>query len=73
MYFNHTFSMPDETLQNGKNIHLTTKTGNGSKEYSATGLGFSIAMLPAVMIEDVSLRLSHLKPLSAFPRRAHDR
>ncbi len=67
MYYDHTFEMPDATFQDGTNIHMSTMKGGEGKMYAITGLGYSLALLPAVFIEDVFLQLSNQKPIAAFP------
>lgn len=67
LYFDHTAELPKETYADEQNIHLSTNKGNEGKLYSPTGLGYSLALLPAVFMEDIFLRLSHLSPISAFP------
>lgn len=66
IYYDHTFEMPTE-LYPDKNLHMSLAVGTGGKIYSPTGLGYSLALLPAVAIEDVFLRLAHQRPLTAFP------
>lgn len=51
-----------------KNIHMGTYTGKDGKTYSPTGLGFSLALLPAVLGEDLIYRFYGLRPqLAHFP------
>jgi hypothetical protein len=67
MYYDHTFEMPTE-LYPDKNIHMSLAVGGESgKIYSPTGLGYSLALLPAVAAESFFLRLSGQEPLNAFP------
>lgn len=66
MYYDHTFEMPDPDFPE-ENIHMSiSKTADG-KRYSPTGLGYSLALLPAVAVEEVFLRAADLTPLEAFP------
>lgn len=51
----------------GKNIHLSTHVGKNGKTYSLTGLGFSLAMLPAVATTDIVYKLYGLSPKENFP------
>lgn len=67
MYFNHSFELPPEEYPN-ENIRLS-KT-NSDRRFSPTGLGYSIALIPAVMGEHIFLTLSGTKPISGFPLNA---
>lgn len=52
----------------GKNIHMGTYKGRDGKTYSPTGLGFSLALLPAVAGEDLIYRYYGKRPqLEHFP------
>jgi len=51
----------------GKNIHMSTHVGKDGKTYSATGLGFSLAMVPAVAITDLVYRVYNVSPPVHFP------
>lgn len=42
----------------GKNIHMGTYIGQDGKTYSPTGLGYSLALLPAVAITDLVYKVS---------------
>ncbi|MBD3279380.1 MAG: hypothetical protein GF390_01570 [Candidatus Pacebacteria bacterium] len=50
-----------------KNVHMSLAPGKDGKIYSRTGLGYSLALIPAVMMEDFFLRLANTQPLAAFP------
>lgn len=66
IYFDQTFEMPPTSYPE-TNIHMgTTKTADG-RVYSPTGLGFTLALLPAVAFEDVMNRLAGVEPIVAFP------
>jgi hypothetical protein len=67
IYYDQTVEMPTESFLNGKNIHMNVTKANEGKFYAVTGLGFSLAYLPAVFLEDVFLHLANLEPISAFP------
>jgi hypothetical protein len=67
LYYDRTAEMPQESFRNDSNIHMSTMKGKDGKIYSITGLGYSLAMIPAVFIEDMFLRATGNKPLAAFP------
>jgi hypothetical protein len=51
----------------GKNIHMSTHVGKDGKTYSATGLGYSLAFLPAVALTDFVYKAYNLTPPVHFP------
>lgn len=68
MYFDHTVAMPEAVYDQGKaNIHMNTFKAADGNRYAATGIGYSLAMIPAVVVEDILLSLSGNTPLEAFP------
>lgn len=70
IYYDHTFEMPKESFAKGDNVYLTTFKTKDGKIYSPTGLGYSLAMIPAVVAEDIFTRLANVKPYSAFPLKS---
>ncbi len=66
MYYDRTFEMPHEEYPL-ENIHMSVGIASDGKRYSPTGLGFSLALMPAVVIEDVFLRITGENPIQAFP------
>src|SRR3989338_8363095 len=50
-----------------KNIHMSTIVGKDGDTYSLTGLGYSLAYLPAVAITDVVYRIYGISPPVHFP------
>src|SRR5688572_3216603 len=50
-----------------KNIHMSTIVGKNGKVYSLTGLGFSLAYLPAVAITDIVYKIYNVTPAVHFP------
>ncbi|MGD9129825.1 MAG: hypothetical protein PVJ09_05055 [Candidatus Woesebacteria bacterium] len=66
MYYDHTFEMPIEGSPNN-NLAMNSRPGKDGKIYSMTGLAYSLAFIPAVIIEDFFLKLANQKPLSGFP------
>lgn len=64
MYYDHSLELPPEQFPD-QNIHMNTTSR--SQRYSPTGLGFSLAMMPAVVIEDVFLQATNTERISGFP------
>ena len=50
-----------------KNIHMNTYIGTDGKTYSLIGLGYSLAMLPAVAITDFFYNIYGVSPPVHFP------
>lgn len=50
-----------------KNIHMSVVVGKDGNTYSLTGLGYSLAYLPAVAITDVVYKLYNVSPPIQFP------
>src|SRR3989344_7035254 len=50
-----------------ENIHMSTIVGKNGKSYSPTGLGFSLAMLPAVAVTDLVYKFYGVLPPVHFP------
>jgi len=67
IYYDQTVKMPTENFADRTNIHMNTLKGKEGDIYADTGLGYSLAYLPAVFLEDVFLHLIDLEPISAFP------
>lgn len=67
MYYDQTLEMPEETYATRENIHMNTFEAADGKRYALTGLGYSLALLPAVVVEDITLRIHGNEPISAFP------
>src|SRR3989344_6258240 len=65
-YHNSTFALPEEEFPE-INIHMTGDVGNEGKRYSPTGLGYTLALLPAVSVEDIFLKATNTKLITAFP------
>ena len=67
IYYDHTLEMPKETFATRDNIHMNVIESVDGKEYAVTGLGYSLALLPSVFIEDLFLKFTNNEPISAFP------
>src|SRR5258706_15369396 len=50
-----------------ENIFMAVHKGKDGKTYSNVGLGFSLAMLPAVAITDAIYKIYHISPPVNFP------
>ena len=59
-----------EDYYKGKNIHMSTEIAANGKPYSPTGLGFSLAMIPAVALTDIFYKIYHVSPPVYFPLEA---
>lgn len=55
------------TENDWKNIHMSTYVGADGKTYSPTGLGYSIAMLPSVILTDFFYKIYDISPPVHFP------
>jgi hypothetical protein len=53
-----------------KNIHMSTEIAANGKAYSPTGLGYSLAMVPAVAVTDFFYKLYHISLPEYFPLQA---
>ena len=66
IYYHQTFAMPTAKYPLD-NIHMNTQLGRDGVEFSPTGLGYSVALLPAVAIEDVFNKLAGISYTDKFP------
>lgn len=66
IYYDRTFEMPDADYPL-ENIHMSVTKNSEGKRYSPTGLGFTLSLLPAVVVEDIFLRTAGEDPIEAFP------
>lgn len=51
----------------GTNIHMSTGVAPNGKTYSPTGLGYSLALVPAVALTDVVYQHFDITPVENFP------
>lgn len=51
----------------GKNTHMSTQVGKDGKTYSQTGIGYSLAMIPAVALSDLVYKIYKVPPPVHFP------
>ena len=49
------------------NIHMSVVPGKDGDSYSLTGLGYSLAMVPAVTITDIFYKIYNIQPAMRFP------
>jgi hypothetical protein len=70
IYYTHEPTAPPNEFTGvgvSKNTYIGSRIGKDGKSYSPTGLGFSLALLPAVAITDVVYRIYNLTPPIHFP------
>jgi hypothetical protein len=67
IYYDHTIEMPDANYDDRTNIHFNVINAKNGKKYSPTGIGYSLALLPAVALEDLFLKSLDLEPIQSFP------
>lgn len=71
IYYQHEITAPPYEYTGGvwvgKNTHLNVQTGKDGKTYSQTGIGYSIAMLPAVILTDLAYKIYSVSPPIHFP------
>lgn len=71
IYYNHEPTAPLYEYTGGvwvgKNIHMNTHIGKDNKTYSKTGIGYSLAMVPAVALTDLVYKYYQIPPPVHFP------
>jgi hypothetical protein len=67
IYYDQTIEMPEANYSDRSNIHFNTIKAENGKIYAPTGIGYTLALLPAVALEDVFLKISRTEHLKAFP------
>lgn len=68
IYYKHEPITPSYSEYNSeKNIYMSSYIGRDGKSYAATGLGYSLALIPAVAITDLFYKIFHLTPYVYFP------
>lgn len=71
IYYKHELTAPPYEFTGGvwvgKNIHMGTQIGKDGKTYSQTGIGYSLAMVPAVALSDIVYKICHISPPVHFP------
>lgn len=67
IYYKGEPTAPEYGYDTRQNIHMSTTVGKDGKTYSLTGLGYSLAYLPAVAITDTVYKFYHVSPPVHFP------
>lgn len=67
IYYQHRPTTPPNEWNTGKNINMNVYTGKDGLTYGPTGLGYSIAMLPAVFLTDLVYKYYNIPPPEHFP------
>lgn len=67
IYYKHDPVAPPNEYNSGKNIYMGTYIGKNGKTYSATGIGYSLAYIPAVVITDLFYQHYNIIPPEHFP------
>lgn len=71
IYYKHDLTAPPYEFTGGvwvgKNIHMSTDVGKDGKTYSRTGIGYSLAMVPAVALSDIVYKIYNINPPVHFP------
>lgn len=67
IYYKHEPTAPVYEYEKEKNIHMSTYVGKDGKTYSPTGLGFSLAYVPAVAITDLVYKIYDVPSPVHFP------
>lgn len=58
---------PAKKYEELENIHMSTFVGKDGRTYSPTGLGFTLAFLPAVAVTDIFYKIYGITPVEKFP------
>lgn len=66
IYYNGKPTSPPDESKTRQNVHMTVINKNG-ESYSTTGLGFSLALVPAVALTDIVYKIYHVSPPVHFP------
>ena len=67
IYYTGKPTAPPYEYDTRKNIHMSVVTGKDGNTYSLTGLGYSLAYLPAVAITDMVYKFYGVSPPVHFP------
>lgn len=67
IYYKGEPTAPPYEYDQRQNIHMSVVTGKDGKAYSLTGLGYSIAYLPAVALTDFFYKFYGASPSEHFP------
>lgn len=67
IYYKGEPTAPTYEYDTRENIHMSTYVGKDGKTYGTTGLGYSLALVPAVAITDIFYKLYNILPTVHFP------
>ncbi len=67
IYYKGEPTAPEYGYNIRENIHMSTYVAGDGKTYSPTGLGYSLAYLPAVAITDMVYKIYNISPPVHFP------
>lgn len=67
IYYKGQPTAPDYEYDTRENIHMSIIIGKDGKTYSLTGLGFTLAYLPAVAATDIFYKIYGVEPDEHFP------
>lgn len=67
IYYKGKPTAPPYEFDTRENIYMSVMTGKNGESYGYTGLGFSVALVPAVLITDVVYKIYNIPPLLHFP------
>lgn len=67
IYYKGKPTTPPYEYNERKNIHMPVKIGKDGDFYGYTGLGFSLALVPAVALTDIVYKIYNISPPIHFP------
>lgn len=67
IYYLHKPIAPPLEFDEGKNVYMNVSKGKDGNYYSPTGIGYSLALVPAVAASDFLHRIYHVAPPIRFP------
>jgi len=67
IYYKGEPTAPEYGYENRTNIHMSTGVAANGKTYSPTGLGYSLALVPAVAVTDLVYQQFDITPVENFP------
>jgi len=67
IYYGRGPTAPPYEYNTRQNIHMATYVGKDGRSYSFTGLGYSLAMVPAVALTDIVYKHFDVQPPVHFP------
>ncbi len=67
IYYKGKPSAPSNEYASKKNLYMNVNIGKDGDTYSTTGLGFSLAFLPAVALTDMVYKIYSITPVERFP------